>query len=321
MSLLPATFRHRTFGALVLLAAGLAVACALLFLLAGCGSSSSRADSAGKLRVVAAENIWGSIAQQIGGDRVAVTSLIANPNVDPHDYEPTTKDGRAVANAEYVIVNGIGYDGWVEKLLAANPRSGRRVLNIGELLGLKEGDNPHQWYAPASVEKVAARIAEDYVQLDPAGSSYFAQQRDHFLNEGLATYHALIAEIRQRYAGTPVGASESIFAPLAQALGLNLITPPSFLDAISEGAEPSAQDKATVDQQIKSRQIKVYVYNSQNATPDVQNLVAEAKAAGIPVVTITETPTPASAKFQDWQSAQLRALEVALAQATREVTP
>jgi len=321
MSLRPATPRHTMLGARVLLTAGLAAACALLFLLAGCGSSSSNANGAKKLRVVAAENIWGSIAQQIGGDRVAVTSLIANPNIDPHDYEPTTKDARATANADYVIVNGIGYDGWMEKLLAANPRSGRRVLNVGVLLGLKEGDNPHQWYAPDSVEKVAARIAEDYKQLDPAGSSYFDQQRDRFLNDGLKTYHVLIAEIRQRYTGTPVGASESIFAPLAQALGLNLLTPPGFMDAISEGAEPSAQDKATVDQQIKNRQIKVYVYNSQNATPDVQNLVAEAKAASIPVVTITETPTPASATFQDWQSAQLRALEAALAQATQGATP
>ena len=137
-----------------------------------------------------------------------------------------------------------------------------------------------------------------------------------YLSHGLARYDQLIASIRAKYAGTPVGASESIFAALAPALGLRLLTPPSFLTAISEGTEPTAADKQTIDHQIATHQIKVYVYNSQNATPDVQAQVQAARAAGIPVTTITETLVPATATFQAWQVSELEALQAALAKAT-----
>src|SRR5579883_2239095 len=248
---------------------------ALSALLAGCGSASSVA--AGGIKVVAAENFWGSIARQLGGTKVSVTSIISNPATDPHDYEPTPNDGRAVATATYVIENGIGYDPWAAKLVAANPDKSRRTLDVGDLLGLKEGDNPHQWYAPSSVQKVIDRITADYKAIDPGDAAYFDQQRSDFTTQALAGYNSLIAQIRKDYAGVPVGASESIFTPLAQGLGLNLITPASFLNAISEGSDPSAQDKATCDQQIKNHQIRVYVYNGQNATPDVRTQVEEAK--------------------------------------------
>jgi zinc/manganese transport system substrate-binding protein len=291
---------------------------ALPLLATGCGSSST---ATGGITVVAAENFWGSIARQLGGAKATVTSIITNPATDPHEYEPTPKDGRAVATAKYVIENGVGYDPWAAKLVGANPSSGRRLLDVGSFLGLKEGDNPHQWYSPASVRKVIDQITADFKAIDPNDAAYFDQQRSDFTTQALATYNSLIAQIQKTYPGVPVGASESIFAPLAQGLGLNLITPASFLNAISEGSDPTAQDKATCDQQIKGHQIKVYVYNSQNATPDVQAQVDEAKAAGIPIVTITETLSPATASFQDWQSAQLRALSDALAKAQAGATP
>src|SRR5262249_28449082 len=151
--------------------------------------------------------------------------------------------------------------------------------------------------------------------LDPADAAYFDRQRSSFESTGLAGYRAAIAEIRSRYAGTPVGASESIAAMLAPALGLDLVTPPGLLTAVSQGTDPTAADTAAADAQIRGRKIKVYVYNSQNATPDVQVQVEEARAAGIPVTTMTETPTPATASFQEWQTAQLTALRDALAQA------
>ncbi|HZQ38522.1 MAG TPA: zinc ABC transporter substrate-binding protein, partial [Dehalococcoidia bacterium] len=235
---------------------------------------------------------------------------------DPHDYEPTPKDARAVASARYVIENGIGYDPWAQKLLAANPDSGRKVLVVGDQLGLKAGDNPHRWYAPDDVQSVIARITSDLKQIDAKDADYFDQQQRVYLSSGLRQYTALIQRIRQSYAGTPVGASESVFTPLAQALGLKLLTPGSLLDAISEGSDPTARDKATADQQIANGQIAVFVYNSQNATPDVQNLVNAAKAANIPVVQITETLSPAGATFQAWQTSQLQALADALARAT-----
>jgi zinc/manganese transport system substrate-binding protein len=286
--------------------------------LAGAALSTARTTAAGGgiLQVVAAESFWGSIASQLGGDRVHVTSVITSPATDPHDYEPTAADARTMAGAQLAIVNGIGYDPWAGKLLAANPVHGRVVLDVGDLLGLEAGDNPHRWYSPADVQRVIDRIVRDYTTLDPKDAGYFKRQKARFETRGLAQYKRLIARIKRTYHGVPVGASESIFAPLAQALGLKLATPPSFLKAISEGAEPTAADKSTIDRQIARRQIKVWIFNSQNSTPDVQRITDAARTKRIPVTTITETPTPAGVSFQAWQSRQLEALAAALARAT-----
>ncbi len=286
-------------------------------LLAGCATRPGRASgTAGTVAVVAAENFWGSLAAQLGGAHVTVVSIIDNPDADPHDYEPTAADSRAVALARLVIVNGVGYDAWAGKLADANPSDARTVLSVGDLVGAKDGDNPHRWYNPADVRRVVDEITADYRKADPADAGYFDERHGAVLGQNLKGYFDAVDRIRAAYAGTPVGASESIFAMLAPALGLNLLTPQGFLTAVSEGNDPTAADKATVDRQIRTRQIRVYVYNSQNATPDVQAQVDAAKAAGIPVTTITETLTPAGASFQDWQVAQLTALERALARAT-----
>jgi len=274
------------------------------------------AFAGGQLRVAAAENFWGSIAAQLGGDRVQVTSIITNPATDPHEYEPTAVDARTLAGARLVVVNGIGYDPWAPKLLAANPVHGRLVITVGDLVGLKPGDNPHRWYSPTNVQQVIATIVRDYDQLDPKDDAYFARQEHTFETKGLGEYRSLIAAIRSRYRGVRVGASESIFAPLAHALGLDLVTPASFLNAISEGTEPTAADKSTIDRQVATKTIKVWVYNSQNSTPDVARITDAARKKGIPVTTITETLTPATATFQAWQVAQLQALRAALHQAT-----
>jgi zinc/manganese transport system substrate-binding protein len=189
------------------------------------------------------------------------------------------------------------------------------VLNVGELVGLEPGANPHRWYSPRDVQLVVDAIVRDLDKLRPQSSQYFAQQKAHFETNGLARYKRVLSTIRRKYHGLPVGASESIFAPLAQALGLRLLTPPRFLNSITEGTEPTAADKTTIDRQIAKKQIKVWVFNSQNSTPDVQRITDAARKRGIPVTTITETPEPASASFQDWQSRQLAALAAALAQA------
>ncbi|MET7575238.1 zinc ABC transporter substrate-binding protein [Streptomyces sp. NPDC005492] len=278
-------------------------------------SSDTATSSDGPIQVVAAENFWGSIAQQLGGSHVKVTSVISNPNADPHDYEPTAADGRKVATARYAIVNGIGYDAWADKLLAANPDAGRTELKVGDLVGLKPGDNPHRWFSPDDVHQVIEKITADYKKIDPDRSPYFDARAKTFENTTLAPYNQLISSIRKTYADTPIGASESIVTPLADGLGLKMLTPESFLDAISEGTDPTARDKSTIDGQIEGRKIRVYVYNSQNSTSDVQAQVKAAKAAGIPVVTVTETPTPATASFQDWQVRQLNALKAALTEA------
>ncbi|MFF2073463.1 metal ABC transporter solute-binding protein, Zn/Mn family [Kitasatospora sp. NPDC058162] len=278
--------------------------------------SGSAAGGSKVIQVVAAENFWGSIATQLGGDHVKVSSIITNPDTDPHSYEPTAADGRTVAGADYVISNGIGYDAWSDKLLAANPASARTALKVGDLLGKKEGDNPHQWYSADSVTKVIDRITDDYKKLDPADAAYFDSQEKTFTTQTLATYNKLEADIKATYAGTPIGASESIVTPLAESVGLKMLTPETFLDAESEGTDPTAADKAAIDQQIAGKQIKVYVYNSQNSNPDVVAQVNAAKAQGIPVAQVTETLAPANATFQDWQSQQLQGIADALKQAT-----
>jgi zinc/manganese transport system substrate-binding protein len=294
-------------------ARALIAAAVLALIVAGCGQGST-ADSS-KVQVVAAENFWGSLAQQLGGNRAQVSSIITNPSTDPHDYEPTSEDARTMAGAQLAIVNGIGYDQWAPKLLAANPVSGRIVLTVGDLLGLKQGDNPHQWYSPAAVQRVISEITSDYKRLDPKHAAYFERRRKAVESRNLARYKQLIAQIRARFAGVPVGASESIFAAMAPALGLKLLTPTGFLTASSEGTDPTAADKATTDSQISGRQIKVWIYNSQNATPDIQRLNDEAKAAGIPVATVTETMTPGGASFEAWQVRELEGLRQALARA------
>jgi zinc/manganese transport system substrate-binding protein len=284
----------------------------LLVALSGCGGAGATAGSGGKLNVVAAEDFWGSIAEQVGGDRVAVTDIITNPAADPHDYEPTGDDARALAGSQVSIVNGIGYDEWASKLLAANPQSSRVEVDAGDVLGLKSGDNPHQWYSPTSVHRVTAAIVKAFEQADPGHDSYYEAQAAKFESQGLARYHQLIAKIRSEFAGTPVGASESIFEPLAPALGLKLLTPRGFLDAVAEGTEPSPSDKSTADRQIADQEIGLWVYNSQNATPDVKRLNEAAETAGIQVATVTETLTPEGASFQAWMVRELEGIDAAL---------
>jgi zinc/manganese transport system substrate-binding protein len=239
-----------------------------------------------------------------------------NPAQDPHTYEPTPADARALASAKLAILNGVGYDPWGPKLLAANPASGRIVLTVGDLFGLKQGDNPHRWYNPAEVTAVANAITADLKRLDPKDAAYFSGQNAGFEHTNLAQYNQLITTIRARYQGVPVGASESIFAMLAPALRLNLITPYGFMKAISEGTEVSAHDKITTEQQLTSRAVKVWIYNSQNATPDIQRLNSIARSHGIPIATVSETLDPANVSFEQWQVKQLRGLEAALHQAT-----
>ena len=299
-------------------ALALVASCAAVTMAACATTAPTQTSNASdtKITVVAAENFWGSIAAQLGGSHAAVTSVITNPETDPHDYEPTTADGRTIAGAKLVVVNGIGYDPWATKLVAANNTAGQTVLNVGDLVGVPVGGNPHRWYSPQNVRQVIDQITADYQKIDPADADYFATQKQNFENQGLAEYNQLISDIKAKYSGTPIGASESIVTPLAEGLGLTMLTPETFLDAISEGSDPTAADKATIDNQIRNKQIRIYVYNSQNSTPDVQSQVDEAKAAGIPVTTVTETLSPATDTFQQWQVAQLRGIEAALHQAT-----
>ena len=286
-------------------------------LLAGCGQSSSgpAGSASGKVRVAAAENFWGSIASQLGGAKVEVRSIIVNPNTDPHSYEPTAQDARTMAGARLAIVNGVGYDNWAPKLLEASPDSERVVLNVGEVLGLHEGDNPHRWYFPSDVRAVIASITADYRSSSPR-TEVLCRAQAGIRSEGPRAYNQLRAQIRASYAGVPVGYSESIFQGLGEDLGLRLLTPYSFAKAIAEGTEVTAQDKQAVDEQAERHRIEVWVFNSQNVTPDVQRVNEIARAKGIPIATVTETLSPAGDSFEQWQVAELEGLAKALHRAT-----
>jgi zinc/manganese transport system substrate-binding protein len=295
---------------------GTVLAVLAVLLASGCATSRPAAAPGAPIVVAASIDTWGSILAQLGGSRVRATSIIASPATDPHDYEPTPADSRLIADAAVFVYNGVGYDGWAGKAVRADPAPSRQVIDVGRLTGTPADGNPHRWYDPANVVEVADAITAALKRADPADACYFDSRHSSWIGTALAGYRQLITGIRARYAGTPVGASESVFSPLAQALGLTLLTPAGLLRAVSEGIDPSSADKALVDAQLARRQVKVYVFNSQNATPDVSAQVSAARRAGIPVVEVTETLTPPGTSFQDWQSAQLRRLQAALVQAT-----
>jgi len=282
---------------------------ALVFV--GCGTTMPTAGS-GTIRVVAAENFWGSLAAQLGGTKASVQSVVTDPNADPHEYETSTTDARAFADADLVILNGAGYDDWGRKLLDANPSSHRQVLDVAQLIGKKAGENPHFWYDPGYVVKVADSITAKYKAVDAADASYFDAQRAAF-DSALKPYEERIAEIKSKYSGVPIGATESIFEYMATALGLNLISPPEFMDAVAEGNDPPASAVIAFNNQVTGKQIRVLMYNVQTATAVTTNVKRLAAQNDIPVVGVSETLQPVSASFEEWQLAQLITLQNALA--------
>ena len=289
----------------------LALVTLLSTVLAACGAPPTGASSGKTLQVVAGQNFWGSIAAQLGGTHVSVTSVVTNPNADPHDYESSAQDARLFTTADYVILNGAGYDAWGSKLLSANPNANRKVLTVAELLNKKAGDNPHFWYNPDWVEQVADKITADYKAIDSADAAYFSQQRD-ILRTALKPFHDRIAKIKSTFPGVAVGSTESIFVYMATALGLNLISPPEFMQAVAEGNDPPAQTVAEFHDQVARKKIKVLIYNVQTSTNITEDLKKLAANNGIPVVGVSETLQPLDATFQEWQGAQLQTLQNAL---------
>jgi zinc/manganese transport system substrate-binding protein len=287
------------------------IAAAALGLLAACAGSGSSSGSGSVLRVVAAENFWGSIAAQIGGSHTNVLSVVTDPNADPHLYPTNAEDSRAVAMADVVIVNGAGYDTWAQKMIAAGGSSHRRVVTVADVVGRKQGDNPHFWYNPTWVTPVADRITAAFEAADSADAPYFEQQRTT-LDASLKPYRDRIAEIRQKFAGVKVGATESIFVYMASALGLDLVSPPEFMTAVAEGTEPPVNAVVRFENQIRQKQVRVVIYNVQTETATTTNVKHLAAAADVPVVGVSETLQPESATFQEWQLSQLLALENAL---------
>jgi len=264
------------------------------------------------LRVVAAESVYGDIVSQLGGPHVSVTSILSDPNADPHLFEPGTRNGLAVARAQLVVQNGAGYDAFMDRLERAAPAVGRRVLTIADVLGVRGAHaNPHLWYDVPRLGEIAAAIAGALERADPAHATAYRAGLRRF-DASLAPLRAEVARIRSRYAGAPVAYTEPLPGYLVEAAGLLNRAPDGFTRPIESGTEPSPQAVSTMTGLVSGREIRVLLYNSQAVSPITQRLRDAARRAGVPVVAVTET-LPPGRSFQQWQLAQARALEAALA--------
>jgi zinc/manganese transport system substrate-binding protein len=285
---------------------------AYFFMRSGSADQSVSSVSGGAIKIVAAEDFYGNIAQQLSGDKVSVTSILSDPNVDPHEYESDVQDGIAITNANIVIENGLEYDTWMDKLLSASPNANRIVLFAGTLAPDLLPENPHVWYGIDNISAIARATTDALIKTDPADTAFFQNNLTIF-NDSLAPITAKMNEIKAQYVGTPVGLTETIYLYQTEPMGLNVLTPFTFEKAIAEGNDPSAQDVNTMDQQIAGKKIKVLIYNSQTITPITTNLQNAAQANGIPVVPVTELMPP-NDTYQSWMMDELNALETALVQ-------
>jgi zinc/manganese transport system substrate-binding protein len=280
----------------------------------GSASASSCTKTNGQIQVVAGENFWGSLASQIGGTHVNVTSIVTDPNTDPHEYESSASDARDIASACLVIVNGAGYDTWALNEIAASNTPGQTVLNVQLLLGQPVDANPHFWYSPYYVNDTVRAMYQDLVKIDPADTSYYTQQYATLNSSLWSSYMHQEQLIKQEFAGTQVASTESIFVYMANATGLKIITPPTFMEAVAEGNDPSAQDIATFQNQLNegNATVRVLVYNEQTVTPLTQSLLALAAKNEIPYIRISETIQPPNFTFQAWMQGEIEELQNAL---------
>ncbi|HEY2757206.1 MAG TPA: zinc ABC transporter substrate-binding protein [Pseudolabrys sp.] len=283
-----------------------AIAIALVL---GLGQALPSQAADGKIAVVAAENAYGDIASQIGGNRVAVTSILSNPNQDPHLFETAPGTVRTLSEAQVVVLNGADYDPWMEKLLKAGPRAGRAVISAATLMGRKPGDNPHLWYDPATMPKVAAALADAFSKADPAHAGDYAARLKTTL-AALDRIDARVAQMKAKFAGQTVTATEPVFGLMTGAIGLKMRNE-SFQLSMMNDTEPSARDVAAMEDDLRGRKVKVLIYNSQVTEKLTERLRDIAMKAKVPVVGVTET-LPADRIFQDWVLGELDALDKAL---------
>jgi zinc/manganese transport system substrate-binding protein len=285
----------------------------LVFLLCACSggtSGSTTPSSSTAINVVAGENFYGDIVKQLGGSHVSVTSIISDPNIDPHEYESNVQTAIQVSKAQLVIENGGGYDDWMDKILSGSPNPNRFVLKGFDIAQVKLPENEHVWYSIDNAATIAQAITNDLQKLDPADAATFENNFQMF-KESLQPIQQKIAEIKSKYAGIPVGLTETIYLYQAVPLGLNVLTPFEFQKAMAEGNEPPADTVVTAENQITHHQIKVLIYNEQTITPSTTKLENDARAQNIVIVPVTETMPPGKT-YQTWMLDQLNALEQAL---------
>jgi zinc/manganese transport system substrate-binding protein len=261
------------------------------------------------IRIVAAEKVYGDIAAQIGGATVTVRSILTHPNQDPHEFEANATTARAIADARLFIYNGVDYDVWAVKLLSASRSSSREVIEVAKLVQKKRGANPHLWYDTAAISTLAATLAGTLTQLDPAHRSDYAGRLDAF-ESSMGSLRQRIAALRTKYAGIPVTATEPVFDYMVDALGLEMRNR-RFQLAVMNGTEPGAAAIAAFEKDLRTRAVKVLLYNTQTGQAMAERMRKIANQAGVPVVEITETE-PDGKSYQEWMASQLDALDRAL---------
>lgn len=263
----------------------------------------------GPIPIVAAENFYGDVAQQIGGAEVTVTSILSNPDEDPHLFEASPSVARAMSAARIVIYSGIDYDPWVSKLLGAAHSTNRKSIDVAALVGKKSGDNPHIWYDPRTMLTLAKTLANDLSAADPAHRSDYEQRLARF-QQSIKPIEAEIAALHARLAGTPVTATEPVLGYMFDALGMQ-VRNKTFQLAVMNNTEPSASDVAAFENDLKTHKVKLLVYNSQASDPIAERMMKLAKASHIPVVGAAETEPPGKT-YQQWMTSELDAVDHAL---------
>ena len=297
------------------LAAALPLAAALLA--SACSSSpaasgQTAATSSATITAIGAENEYANVIQQVGGKYVNVTAIESNPNTDPHTYEASPAVAREISSAGLVVQNGVGYDTWATTIENAAPSSGRKVINVQQLLGLPDSTpNPHLWYKPTTMPAVANAIAADLAAIQPAHTAYFKANAATFIASLTAWNHA-IATFKAAYPGTPVATTEPVADYMLQAVGADNMTPWAFQADIMNGTDPSPQDVTLEKALFTQHKVKVFLYNQQVTSSLTELIISLAHANGIPVIGVYETmPTPGY-DYQSWMLAEVNALDKAV---------
>lgn len=275
-------------------------------------SNINHESSNNKIKVVAAENFWGNIISQIGGNHIYVTSIITNPNTDPHLYESDANDALIVSQAKLVIENGLGYDDFMDKLMSASTNNDRDTIKVSSVLGITGNNaNPHLWYDTAELPKVTAAFEKELAKLDPKDQKTFEANMNSF-NQSLEPILSTINTIETKYPNAPVAYTERVPGYLLIAAGLDIKTPVGFASAIEDGNDPAPADISAMENLINNHGIKVLLYNAQVTSPTTEHIKSLAEKANIPVIGVTETMPESEKTFQKWQLDQAKSLLKAL---------
>lgn len=272
-------------------------------------ASAVAQPAAPPLAIVAAENFYGDVAQQIGGPGVRVTSILTNPDQDPHLFEASPSVGRAISAARIVVYSGIDYDPWMETLLKATRATDRQVIVVAALTGRKTGDNPHIWYDLGTMLAYAKALTTALATDDPAHAADYAAREARFA-ASIAPIQARIATLRQRLSGTPVTATEPVFGYMFAALGMQ-VRNLSFQLAVMNNTEPSAADVAAFERDLKRHVVGLMVYNAQASDPIAARMQRLARAGHVPIVGASETEPPGKT-YQAWMLDELEEVDRAL---------